>query len=134
MLEPISQMGTSHRGRRGARLARRDDGEYREYLTEEQRRQTGCIAGRMPTPFVRWVLEAHGGGTTVLRGTDSRRHVHAERAPLVRVVVVQLAGPGDGDEVRQRPPLDNHIAAEGALNPPLRRRQVAKRHARIDVV
>jgi hypothetical protein len=22
---------------------------------EEQRRQTGCIAGRMPAPFVRWV-------------------------------------------------------------------------------
>jgi hypothetical protein len=26
-----------HRGRRGARLARRDDREYREYLREEQR-------------------------------------------------------------------------------------------------
>jgi len=29
---------------RGARLARRDDREYREYLREEQRRQTGCPA------------------------------------------------------------------------------------------
>src|SRR6266508_502066 len=37
-----------HRGRRGARLARREEGEYREYLTDEQRREAGCIAGRMP--------------------------------------------------------------------------------------
>ena len=29
---------------RGARLARRDDREYREYLREEQRRQAGCPA------------------------------------------------------------------------------------------
>src|SRR5262245_58443521 len=45
-----------HRGRRGARVARRDDREYREYLSEEQRRQSGCITGRMPAPFMRWVL------------------------------------------------------------------------------
>src|SRR5881275_2005016 len=37
----------SHRERRGARLARRDDREYREYLREEQRSQPGCIAARM---------------------------------------------------------------------------------------
>src|SRR5436190_11249209 len=36
------------RGRRGARLARREEGEYPEYLTDEQRREAGCIAGRMP--------------------------------------------------------------------------------------
>ena len=36
------------RGRRGARLARRAEGEYREYLTDEQRREAGCIGGRMP--------------------------------------------------------------------------------------
>src|SRR3989442_10280376 len=35
----------SRRGRRCARLARRDDQEYREYLREEQRSQTGCSAG-----------------------------------------------------------------------------------------
>ena len=29
---------------RGARMARRDDREYREYLREEQRRQPGCPA------------------------------------------------------------------------------------------
>jgi NAD(P)-dependent dehydrogenase (short-subunit alcohol dehydrogenase family) len=35
-------------GRRGARPARREEGEYREYLTDEQRRAAGCIGGRMP--------------------------------------------------------------------------------------
>jgi hypothetical protein len=28
--------------------ARREEGEYREYLTDEQRRASGCIGGRMP--------------------------------------------------------------------------------------
>src|SRR5688572_1496312 len=41
----------SHRDERGARLARRDDREYREYLREEQRRQAGCIARRMQRDF-----------------------------------------------------------------------------------
>jgi hypothetical protein len=55
----------SHRGRPGAPLTRRDDREYREYLREEQRSQTGaptartvrrgvergCIAGRMQLEF-----------------------------------------------------------------------------------
>jgi len=31
-LRAISWVGAQHRGRRGARLARRDDREYREYL------------------------------------------------------------------------------------------------------
>jgi hypothetical protein len=38
----------THRGRRGARPARREEGEYRQYLTDEQRRGAGCIDGRMP--------------------------------------------------------------------------------------
>src|SRR5712691_615313 len=41
----------SHRDRRGAPVARRDDREYREYLSEEQRSQRGCIAGRMQADF-----------------------------------------------------------------------------------
>jgi hypothetical protein len=71
----------SHRGRQCARLARRDDREYREYLREEQRSQArgpqcgsrigvekGCSAGRMQPdlhhgllsegpvgPFGRWL-------------------------------------------------------------------------------
>src|SRR5712691_4365952 len=41
----------SHRDRRGAPVARRDDREYREYLSEEQRSHRGCIAGRMQPDF-----------------------------------------------------------------------------------
>jgi len=49
----VSRLGSSlsHRGRRGARPARREEGEYREYLTDEQRRGAGCIGGRMQTNF-----------------------------------------------------------------------------------
>src|SRR6266513_6158183 len=43
----------SHRGRRGAPLTRRDDRAYREYVSEEQRSQRGCIAGRMQAGFHR---------------------------------------------------------------------------------
>jgi hypothetical protein len=32
-------------------MARRDEEEYREYLTEEQRSQPGCIARRMQRDF-----------------------------------------------------------------------------------
>ena len=32
---------------RGARMARRDDREYREYLREEQRSQPGCPARKV---------------------------------------------------------------------------------------
>ena len=35
----------------GARPARREEGEYREYLTDEQRRGAGCIASRMQQDF-----------------------------------------------------------------------------------
>ena len=32
-------------------MTRREEGEYREYATDEQRSQPGCIAGRMPKNF-----------------------------------------------------------------------------------
>jgi hypothetical protein len=35
------------------RMARRDDREYWLYVRKEQRRQAGCIAGRMPGWFRR---------------------------------------------------------------------------------
>src|SRR5256885_1158377 len=41
----------SHREGRGAPPARRDDREYREYLSEEQRSRWGCIARRMQPDF-----------------------------------------------------------------------------------
>src|SRR5258705_7660953 len=36
---------------RGTRLARRNDRAYREYVREEQRRQTGCPARKMSANF-----------------------------------------------------------------------------------
>ena len=45
---------------RGARLARRDDREYREYLREKQRSQPGCIAVRMQ-------MELHHGLSKLAR-------------------------------------------------------------------
>ena len=44
---------------RGARMARRDDREYREYLREEQRRQPGCPAREV-------VLDQRGQATSQL--------------------------------------------------------------------
>ena len=41
----------SHRDRRCVRLARRDDGAYRQYSTEEQRSQAECSASRMQLDF-----------------------------------------------------------------------------------
>src|SRR2546422_6926312 len=41
----------SHRDGRGAPPARRDDREYREDLSEEQRSRRGCIARRMQPDF-----------------------------------------------------------------------------------
>jgi hypothetical protein len=56
---PLTARGeslASHRDGRGASLARRDDREYREYLSEEQRRQRGCIARRMQPDFYHGLL------------------------------------------------------------------------------
>ena len=46
-LLPTARGGSlaSHQDGRGASVARRDDRDYREYLSEEQRRQRGGIAG-----------------------------------------------------------------------------------------
>ena len=35
-----------HSGRRGARIARREEGACREYVTDEQRSEAGCIGGQ----------------------------------------------------------------------------------------
>ena len=53
---------------RGARLARRDDREYREYLREEQRRQPGCPAREV-------VLVQRGQATSL-------RHIGARPEPM----------------------------------------------------
>ena len=46
----------THRGRRGGRPARREEGACRAHVTDGHRRRTGCLDGRMPARFVRWVL------------------------------------------------------------------------------
>src|SRR5262245_25617731 len=95
-LEPISKMGAQHRGRRGARQARRDDREYREYLRKEQRRLAGCIAGRMPSPFLRWVL------TQSLCGDRDRGRLDAAIAAVAFLIgdhgLEQMAPPEIGPE------------------------------------
>src|SRR5207247_2249872 len=57
---PAARGGTaaSHRGARGAALTRRDDRAYRPYMSEEQRSQRGCIAGRMQLAFHHGLLAA----------------------------------------------------------------------------
>ena len=46
-------------------MARRDDREYREYLSEEQRSQRGCIARRMQPDFHHGLLKALECRTTL---------------------------------------------------------------------
>jgi len=46
---------------RGARIARREERAYREYVSDEQRREAGCPVRKMTTNFwdttlVRWVV------------------------------------------------------------------------------
>ena len=51
VLAARNESAALHGDRRGARLARRAEGAYRQYATEEQHRQVGCIAGRMQRHF-----------------------------------------------------------------------------------
>ena len=55
---------------RGARMARRDDREYREYLSEEQRSQPGCPASEV-------VLDQRGRATSHDRRLDESVAVDA---------------------------------------------------------
>src|SRR5437762_8854871 len=52
----LSTLNEDQIAERGARMARRDDREYREYLREEQRSQPGCPAREM-------VLDQRGRAT-----------------------------------------------------------------------
>ena len=45
--QPVVKSPASHRDGRRARLTRREEGAYRPYATDEQRRQAGCDARRM---------------------------------------------------------------------------------------
>ena len=59
---------------RGARLARRDDREYREYLREEQRRQTGCPAREV-------VLDQRIQATSLVSTAARCRRLATDTAP-----------------------------------------------------
>src|SRR5687767_10146035 len=48
-----SQKSVAQVAERGARLARRDDREYRPYLREEQRSQAGCPARELSDELLR---------------------------------------------------------------------------------
>src|SRR3989449_2286081 len=71
----------SHRDGRGAPPARRDDREYREYLSEEQRSRRGCIARRMQPDFhhgllaeqTRFLSEKQDVRRLFYRETEKRR-------------------------------------------------------------
>ena len=58
MTSGASRLNEDQIAERGARMARRDDREYREYLREEQRSQRGCIARRMQPEFHHGLLAA----------------------------------------------------------------------------
>src|SRR5438045_1899071 len=53
----LSTLNEDQIAERGARMARRDDREYREYLREEQRSQPGCPAREV-------VLDQRGRATS----------------------------------------------------------------------
>jgi hypothetical protein len=60
LLPRLAARGASaawHRDGRGARRSRREEGEYREYSTDEQRRAPGWIARRMQRDLHRGLLE-----------------------------------------------------------------------------
>ena len=80
--KPLAVRGespASHREWRCARLARRDEGEYRQYSTEKQRRQVGCSAIRMQRNCHHGLLAVRG------RRGYSEIKDHAPVLPCCRV-------------------------------------------------
>src|SRR5712692_3611515 len=81
---PLAARGeslASHRDGRGAPPARRDDREYREYLSEEQRRRRGCIARRMQPDFHHGLLSVVSVMALLTAcGADQRRTGSAQTA------------------------------------------------------
>src|SRR3989475_8370366 len=73
----------SHRDGRGAPPARRDDREYREYLSEEQRSRRGCIARRMQPDFHHGLL-AHVAESKLSTAEDTGDAEEKSRFEQVR--------------------------------------------------
>ena len=62
-------------GRRGARIARREEEECREHLTDEQRSEAGCIGGRYVAVIVkRSTKQPRGPWCEVDRGAEHERY------------------------------------------------------------
>src|SRR5688500_20114427 len=87
---------------RGARMARRDDREYREYLRKEQRSQRGCIARRMQPGFHHGLLALPGV-------------VHALGARELAQLIVALPGLAVGLHRLPRPDERHRIGDGDAL-------------------
>src|SRR5688500_10418562 len=79
----------SHRDGRGAPPARRDDREYREYLSEEQRRRRGCIARRMQPAFYHGLLEGVRSADPLLGADEARESLRLRRTVRRRDVVIE---------------------------------------------
>ena len=81
---PVNTEGAG--GCRRARRARREEGAYREYVTDEQRRAPGCSAGRMSQDFGDVTLgssTSHADGSSPTSSNRARR-VSSNRARPVR--------------------------------------------------
>jgi hypothetical protein len=76
------ERGAKHRDGRGARRSRREEGEYREYSTDEQRRAPGCIARRMPRTFLHRLLDTPHLAQVVPRLPPDVLHRVIERCGL----------------------------------------------------
>ncbi len=84
-------------------MARREEGEYREYLTDEQRRQAGCISGRMQRHFHDGLLLGHD------RSSDARsaspRATARRRATRRQPGAPSGKSPGGPRRVRSSDPI-----------------------------
>ena len=122
----------SHRGGRGARLARRDDREYRAYLREEQRRQPGCIARRMQPDFHHGLLDSVTRPLLVLgeerpfsSGAIRQTAAHIPRACTRRSRPAARSRPGASGEPRGLHRDRSRVALSAGL-----RRRTASPHGR----
>src|SRR6516225_3403117 len=68
----LSTLNEDQFAERGARVARLDDREYREYLREEQRSQPGCPAREV-------VLDQRGQATRLGRSQEERARLSKRR-------------------------------------------------------
>jgi len=95
----------SHRDGRGARRTRREEGEYREYSTDEQRRAPGCIARRMQRDFRHRLLGPATLFAYAVPFSLAYVRIGAAVGALVLFGVVQLTMVGYGLATGERPSL-----------------------------